>query len=208
MRIRFIILALSFLAFASVNAQHELGIKMGPSIMGFYGDQAYATQSTGSVSAGAFYRHRLGDRIFVQTELNYIQSGQIALRRNYPNVRYLELNYFQIPLMLGLRSQSKSIKPSVFTGPYFSGLASHSYSPLYSNVESSAYSVNQVNPSELDLGWILGLGVDYTIGPLFIMVDLRYNVGLKSLDNGSPGRTNHQLKQVGIQMNMGAGIRF
>ncbi|TNE80819.1 MAG: PorT family protein [Bacteroidetes bacterium] len=208
MNTRFVALIFSFLLFCSVQAQHELGVKMGPSIMGFYGSQAYATQSTGAVSAGALYRYRINEGMAFQMEVNYVQSGQIALRRNYPNVRYMELNYFQIPLLLHLRTKSGSIKPGIFTGPYLSSLASHAYSPLYYNIESSAYSLDQVNPSKLDLGWILGFGVDYDLGPLFLMADLRYNLGLKNLDNGNPGRTSNDLKQAGIQMNLGAGIRF
>lgn len=176
--------------------------------MKFYGEESYATQSLGAVSAGFFGRYSASSLLGIQAEMNYVKSGQIHVRRNFPTVRHLELSYLQIPVMARFKADLGRVQPSLLIGPYASVLMAQSYSQLYYSQEYSAYSVGEIRPATVDVGFVVGAGVDYVMGPAFILADLRYNQGLVNIDRGTVQRKPNRLKQLGVQMNIGAGFKF
>ena len=171
----------------------EFGLKAGLNLANLNGDYAFSTaqlspSSTWGFSAGAFFTYRFSDVFAVQPEVLYTRKGA-DLREGLFS---LKLEYIEFPLLLKFSlplPQDALVIPNVFAGPT---LAVNISSELSS--ETQPVNPNQESTETLDYGLVFGLGAKIPLLYGALTFDVRYTLGLKSIDES--------LNQLGAKNNV------
>jgi len=194
--------------FIAVNtyAQTSIGARVGSSIMGFTGNDKYATELGGSFSTAFFIRHQLESPWNLQAEINYQRSGYIYERKIFPRVHNLRLHYVRMPLLVGYRFKIGELSPSVFTGPSLGILNSVQGSRAYSSEGYIDDAISNQQTSKINMAWTAGISADYHFNNFFVTADMRYLQGLSSVDKGAATRARYDLHQSGLIFTAGVGI--
>jgi hypothetical protein len=144
---------------------------------------------------GAFVEFSFGDHISLQTELLYSskgwkqnvdftiaewdsETGTIS-EESITHIYKLKktLSYIELPLLLKVSLPLNKISPNLYAGPTF-GLNVISKYQEFGESEV-LYEENQKSETEIfDFGIAFGGGVDINLGPGFLIVDLRYSLGI------------------------------
>ncbi|NVO20596.1 MAG: PorT family protein [Bacteroidetes bacterium] len=169
--------------FCMLDSQAQIpGFNIGPKI-GYNTRKLSTDLSTitsdmdGAMQFGVFMR--IGKKIYVQPEANYvIKGGKFGLSNGQPDVK-LKLKTLTIPVMLGYRViNAKIFNVRVMAGPAFSFIidktippTDNSIFPIHdkSDIKNSTWSVQ------------LGGGVDV----LDFTLDVRYEIGVDNIYSGS-----------------------
>jgi hypothetical protein len=156
--------------------------------------------------AGGFLEYQIGNKLSLQTELNYQKKGAKLtsdLQGSVTTVRR-DFNYLTVPLLIKGTMHDSHLGDNwdltLFTGPYLGFLTS-----AHSNTKTgnSSTSVDLANSAEkTDWGVIFGGGVIYKLGNGGALVaELRYQMGLNTIDKEDKDLRN---KGMGITV----GYRF
>jgi hypothetical protein len=94
---------------------------------------------------------------------------------------WLNLSYLEIPVLAKLQIPSQgSIKPNIFAGPAIGLKLSGSVKAKYAG-ETETENIEDLKG--MDLGLVIGGGVDYLMGNKILTVDLRYTLGLGTISD-------------------------
>jgi hypothetical protein len=169
--VKMIILAVSFMAITSVQAQ-KIGVKAGVNIATVTGKDVAEVKQMTSFYAGVYKEFAVVPELFfIQPELLYSVQGYKANDTNYA------LGYMQIPVMARVY-MFKTI--SLEAGPQVGY-------KVNDNLE------NDDNINSFDASVAGGLGINFPVG---LSVSARYVHGLTNIDKDLD--VKHQVIQVGV----------
>jgi hypothetical protein len=156
--------------------------------------------------AGGFLEYKIGNKLSLQTELNYQKKGAKLtsdLQGSESTVRR-EFNYITVPLLLKGTFHDNQLGDNwdltIFTGPYLGYLTS-AHSNIKNGSNTAAVDIEK-QAEKTDLGVILGGGVIYKLANGgAVIAELRYQMGLNQIDKLDPDLRN---KGMGLTL----GYRF
>lgn len=182
-----------------MQGQVRFGIKAGMALdtqeeLGLLWDKS---QITSGFTVGGFIEYPFNEKLSLQTELNFQQKGEEHNSDDNNSAIRNEFNYLSVPLLVkGTFNDELGLKDGWnifgYTGPYYSYLTSAKF-----KVKEGSTTTNQDitgNSERNDWGMVFGGGVSYQIknaGKVFC--DLRYDMGLHSIDNDNPDLRNKVL---------------
>lgn len=183
-------LALGLIA-GGASAQAAVGVKAGANFANVSG--AADGEGMTGLSAGAYIAFALGDRLAVQIEGLYSARGASGLPIG-ANVlddaaapSEVRLRYIEVPLMLRVGYPGERLLPSIFLGPYAGFLlscglieADGTQGDCDDETRASWFS-----PRSTEYGFTVGGSLDWALGESTIFVDVRYALGLVSIQAGS-----------------------
>jgi hypothetical protein len=177
-----------FVYSAAVFAQDPItgltgkGFKLGLNLANFTGDDAPSDLSMRmGLAAGGFITYSFSDLFAVQPELLYSMKGaKYDVAGVEATAKY---DYIEIPILFKvLLSGSGNFKPNFYAGPAIDFL-------LSAKVDDQ--DVKDFTKST-DFGLIGGAGADFWMGTGKITFDLRYDIGLSSIDDsGTDAKVNN-----------------
>ncbi len=156
------------------------------------------------IQTGIVSEFEITDRFSLQTELLYSQKGHKLMFKgdsldfSIDGYESLKLNYFEVPLLLKYYIGSGGVNFHFNAGPYWSSLLGAKGKLKYDKVidgelESinEKYDVNNIygwNDDKVtftteDIGLMFGLGFKYDSGIGNILIDFRYSMSYRDLNN-------------------------
>lgn len=175
---------------AALEGQAAVGLRGGLRSAGLS-----SGQSTGTIAEpvfGAYLGFGLTDRLALQVEGVYgtrggtgLGLGTDALDPGAAPVD-LEMNYLEVPILLRVGFPGDRVLASFFAGPYAAFLLSCEVLPESGGLRScdDAGTTQRFSPRSTDLGVLGGAGLDLALAGSTVFVDVRYSLGLLSLESG------------------------
>jgi len=186
-----IALPLALLIAAPLQAQNiTFGVKGGINIADVSTDaidfEDLTSAKTGFVG-GAFATFGLGGVFALQPELLYSQKGFEFQDEVFDIDAQLATNYFEIPLLLKAQLGVAMLRPAVYAGPVLSFetscKAQGSEGGIDISVDCDADDEGFANRKTTDVGAVFGANLDIMLGPVVLIVDGRYQLGLTNLND-------------------------
>ncbi len=191
-----------FAAFSQSNV--AFGGKAGFSQSELYGNDIEDVNFRNSIAAGAFLKISPVSFFAIQPEFLFRKKGAVH-ERNALNIQEkYEINYFEVPVLAKLRLPiADVVYPNIFAGPYYAYRTSASYTVQQTDTDVMVERNVDINRS--DYGGIVGAGVDFELGILFLSMDARYGFGAEEIED-----TNDALDLKNRDWNVmgGVGIIF
>jgi hypothetical protein len=233
-RIRQFIPILFFAVFAAASyAQTSIGVYGGISsnrmssaslALDFLDGILPQAKSMTGVRFGVFTEFPLADRLAFQTGLDYAEKG-FSFRENF-NVNVLEfpipvgatvnarMKYFEVPLVAKYTLGSGGVKPYLKAGGtlgYASSAMLQAKARVLIPVEVARIPIglNSSLVNRLEVGAVIGGGVELPAGPGSMMLDVQYTHGLSSVINTPvvdlKARNSSFGVSIGYKIPIGAG---
>ncbi len=147
-----------------------------------------APENKTGFAIGGFVSLRLANMLTLEPQLLFMQKGATGKGSvNNTTVDYtVSYNYLEIPVLVKLEiplAGNVAVKPNVFAGPAF---ALRVGTPNVTS-KTSTQTVDQdiQNSSSTDFGLVFGAGARFPGFMRGILVDLRYTLGLSTIDNSA-----------------------
>ncbi len=172
-----------FLLAGQISAQPDidLGIKAGLNLANFSGDDAQGLDVKTGIAVGAFMGVNFPGGLTIQPEALYSMKGSkdegmgIELK--------FEFDYLEIPVLLKYSIPTPGmVKPALFFGPAV-GILLKGDITLSIGDQSGTLDAKDYLKST-DFGLVFGGGVDFSVGKGKIITDIRYTLGLSTVDDG------------------------
>jgi hypothetical protein len=173
----------SFVSFAQIH----LGLKAGLNIANIGGSDAdqlvgQSLDTKTGFSGGVFFNYQFNNMFAIQPEAYYSMKGATYSVSGADLT--VSLDYIEIPVLLKLiiPVEGSNIKPSIFAGPAIGFNTTHKM-----KVEVSGQSVEMDIPDtkSTDFSLAFGGGIDFALGKGLLGADIRYILGLSTIDNSS-----------------------
>ena len=178
-------LAVSFMAFTTVQAQEDatkFGIKGGVNFSNFYTDNVDDNNVLTGFNVGLFAKMPVSENISFQTEISYTGKGA-ELIYNYAIVNgtaQFKLNYIEVPLLLVVNlTQNLNIHAGPYAAYLISGKTTNKSDSGSYNFEDN---VNVDDFNRFDAGLAGGVGLDLES----VSFGVRYNYGLTKIGKDDP----------------------
>ncbi|NIM19346.1 MAG: outer membrane beta-barrel protein [Candidatus Latescibacteria bacterium] len=191
----------------------SVGVKGGINIAKLNGDDAEGAESKTDFIGGVFVSIGIDRIVSLQPEILLSRKGAQGTAFGYEGE--VELNYLEIPLLFKASLPSDgAIIPHLFVGPALSfslsARATGKSSGFFGVSEQTVELDDQVQ--DFDLGLVFGGGLNFNFVSAIIVVDGRYNLGLKSIDAESKslgiGESDFDLKNGVFSIMIGAAASF
>ena len=161
------------------------GIKVGMNLANFYdvGDEFDGGDLKPKMGfcGGAFIAFGVGRVVVIQPELLYSQKGaKFDVEFMDWKITYM-FNYLEIPIFIKtvFPVQGK-VKPNLFLGPYFGFTITDPQGRV--EIDGTIEETDLTDVENTDFGVVFGSGVDFELGKGKIVFDVRYDLGLATLD--------------------------
>lgn len=178
------ILALAVLAVPADAQKVSVGLKAGPNFVTLSGDDVSNVESFARVIGGGFMVVQFGNNLAFQPEVLYAQKG--AKDVDGDEIMKLKLDYFEVPLLLRAHpALTGRFLPHVIAGPTIAYNSNCDASLSEAGVEATIDCDDLMPLKDWDFGVAMGGGVDMAVGKAFIVLDLRYTLGLSNIDDDS-----------------------
>ena len=176
-------LLLALLAAPQVQAQSvDLGVKGGINVATISTDipdiEQIKKSQTGFVG-GAFAAFGLGSVFSIQPELLYSQKGFAAEEQGAE--ANLRTNYFEIPLLLKANLDAGMLRPAIYAGPVVSFESNCDLTVIGVTVSCDEDADGFAERKTTDWGLDFGANLDIFVGPVMLVADIRYQLGLTNL---------------------------
>ena len=199
------LLSLTFIALfiTPLNAQMQIGPKAGLNIANFVGDDAnffgIDLESRTGFTGGIFFMFQFSSLFAIQPEAYYTMKGAILSGEN-SDITW-SLDYIEVPVLLKLIIPvgGSNIRPSVFAGP------SVGFNTTAKIKSESAEQDIKEDIKSTDFGLVFGGGIGIMIGKNELGFDIRYILGLSSLDDDTSSNAD-DIKNAVISFNMYFGF--
>ena len=188
-----------------LNAQMQIGLKGGINISNVVGDDAnffgMDLDSRTGFSGGVFFMYQFSELFAIQPEAYYTLKGA-TLSVNGADLTF-SFDYFEIPFLLKLiiPVEGSNIRPSIFAGPSV-GFNTTAKIKGEANGESDEHDLKDDTKST-DFSLAFGGGIGFIIGKNELGFDVRYILGLQSIDDTSD---NADVKNTVIAFNIYFGF--
>ena len=173
-------LALSFMAFTTVQAQEDatkFGIKGGVNFSNFYTDNVDDNNVLTGFNLGLFAKMPVSENISFQTEISYTGKGAELVYNNaiVNGTAQFKLNYIEVPLLLVVNlTQNLNIHAGPYAAYLISGKTTNKSDSGSYNFEDN---VNVDDFNRFDAGLAGGVGLDLES----VSFGVRYNYGLTKI---------------------------
>lgn len=185
---RLFVVAFVFAVLWAVNARADAewttGVKAGLSIATVGGDavgEADDVESRTTFAGGFFAQANLSPHFGLRFEGLFVGKGA---RGNEGDIEgTLEFGYVELPMLLvGRAPVSQTITLSAFAGPTLGINVGAD-----AEVAFGAFSIDQDISDQIadfEFGLAFGVGADFEVGSVVLVLDARYDMGLTSIDDG------------------------
>jgi hypothetical protein len=187
-------------------AQMQIGPKAGINIANLGGDDAdelvgESLDSKTGFGGGIFFMYQFSNMFAIQPEAYYSMKG--ATYKEGGGELTITLDYFEVPLLLKLiiPIEGSNIRPSIFAGPAI-GFNTTAKLKVEFDGESEEEDLKDDTEST-DFSLVFGGGIGFMVGKNELGVDIRYILGLSTIDNSSDA---FDLKNNAININVYFGF--
>jgi opacity protein-like surface antigen len=168
-------------------AEWSFGLKGGLDLAKLSGDIEDFGWKMGA-SGGAFFRWPIGSIFAVQPEVLIAMKGakETGELLDIPFERFVKLTYLEIPLLVKACMPARgNIRPNLYAGPAVGFKLGARI-----RVEAMGYAIEDdvEDVRSTDFGFIGGAGLDYRLNSHYLLVDVRYEAGLATIDDSSEKR--------------------
>jgi len=192
--------AILFFAVAAVDAsalgKFTLGVKSGLNSANLRIKSDITTssyQNRSEFAWGGFISYKISPLFSVQVEVLDSPKGSkllsgIAGTSQDITVMY---NYTEVPLLIKwAQGFGSRLIPSLYAGPYWAKLREAKIS-----TRDRFDEITEPLPDQrsTDLGIIFGFSLSYSLGPVALIGDIRYSLGLVDVDEGAGETINHRV---------------
>jgi len=175
-------------AFTSISlAQMQLGLKAGLNIANIGGSDVdelvgQSLDSKTTFAGGIFFMYQFSDMFAIQPEAYYSMKGATYSEGGVDLT--ISLDYIEIPLLLKfiIPIKGSNIRPSIFAGPAIGFNTTHKMKVEYSG-QSAEEDIPDTKSTDFSLAF--GGGVGFPVGNGELGVDVRYILGLSTIDDSS-----------------------
>lgn len=191
-----------------------LGAKGGINIADFSVDDEEATDTdtrTGVVG-GLFASFGLGKVLAIRPEVLWAGKGATALDVEGEGVDLeFELDYVEVPVLLGARLASAGpVRPVLYAGPVVSFETSCEVEASVGGGEAEGVDCDDPEADALerkstDFGVAFGGGLEVGSGPVVLVLDGRYTLGLVDIDDSMDAT---EVRNRALSLMAGIGIRI
>jgi len=187
-----------------LNAQMQIGPKAGLNIANIVGDDAnffgLDLDSRTGFTGGIFFMYQFSDLFAIQPEVYYTMKGA-TLSTNGADITF-SIDYIEVPVLLKviIPVEGSNIRPSIFAGPSL-GFNTTAKLKVEADGESSEEDLEDINSTEF--GLVFGGGVGIMIGKNELGLDIRYILGLSTIDDSAD---NQDVKSTVISFNIYFGF--
>jgi opacity protein-like surface antigen len=187
-----IFVALAVLAVPADAQKVSVGLKAGPNFVTLAGDGVSDVESFARMIGGGFMVVQLGNNFAFQPELLYAQKGGKEVDAD--EIMKLKLDYIEVPLLLrAFPTMTGRFLPHLLAGPTVAYNSNCDAEITEAGVATTVDCDDLLPLKDWDLGVALGGGVDMAVGKAFLVLDLRYTLGLTSIDDDSnPSDIKHR----------------
>ena len=161
------------------------GIKFGLNIAKFTGDDAEGSENLTGLVVGGHLRFGAGF-LSIQPELLFTRKGVKTndIEEGTSVEIKIKNDYLEIPVLIRLGfGHSPGLKPSLFAGPSAALLVSSRGLTTFGGGQSSIEVDANHLFKEFELGFVIGAGIDFTLGFRTLLFEIRYSGGLSSIDD-------------------------
>ncbi|HEU4929075.1 MAG TPA: porin family protein [Candidatus Krumholzibacteria bacterium] len=178
--------ALAAAAGAHARAAWTVGIKGGPCMATLRGDDAGGAGTRTSFGGGAFAEGEFSENVSLRVEGLFLGKG--ASFHDADQDEELSLDYFEIPILFVLQLPvSLETTLSAFAGPAIGLNMGAEYESTFGTSTVTEDVDDQF--SNVDLGLVLGAGVNVAVRSIVIGLDARFDLGLTGVgEDDLPGQ--------------------
>lgn len=184
----------------TATAQGQIGVVLGATFSTLRGIDGLDNR-TGLVGGISIVLPSHGV-LSLQTEALWINKGAKA---STADPEGLKLSYFEIPILARLNlSRDGTVHPHAYAGPYL-GIQ------IDCSVKGTASSCNDipgVSTKSVDVGGLVGGGVDFDFGPLVLTGGARYSFGVSRVADFEFGSVKESARNGAFALYAGAAIRL
>ncbi len=198
-------LPLALLIAAPLPAQTTIGVKGGINVADVSTnvvDVSDLVDSKTGFVGGGFVTLGLGSLFAVQPELLYSQKGFNAEEGGLS--AQLNTNYIEIPVLLKAQFKLAMLRPAVYAGPVVSFETTCNLDLLGVTFDCDDDDEGFDQRKKTDWGAVFGANLDFFLGPLTLILDGRYQLGLTNLADDPEG--NDEIKTRVWQFMAGVGF--
>ena len=143
-----------------------------------------------------------GGSLGLQTGLLFTSKGAKGSTSNADGV---QLDYIEVPLALRLSLGSGSnINPHVYAGPYLGFKIDCKVDGFSGDCDD----VPGVSTKTVDIGGVVGGGLDFSFGPLVLITGLRYGFGVSNVADFEFGSVRESAKNGSFAIYTGLAIKL
>jgi len=186
MKYRFapLLVVLLIMAVSLAHAQKITGgLQAGMNLANLHGDGVEDSKFKLGFCGGGFVAFGLGKVVVIQPELLYSQKGakwEEEILGETWRATYM-LNYLEMPVLVKLTMPVQGkVKPNLFMGPYFGITITNPRGKI--EVDGMTMEEDLVGVKDTDFGVVFGGGIDFALSKGKIVFDVRYSLGLTTLD--------------------------
>jgi hypothetical protein len=148
------------------------GIKGGANLANLTGEDVFHNSTSPGGIGGVFARYGLSDTWSLQPEVLYSMRGAEFSTEGIENEQ--QFSYLEIPVLARAAwRQEQTLRPSLFAGPSLGILLENKI------VEGAELDITDES-NGIDVGVIVGGGLDYALGAGALLFDVRYERGVTS----------------------------
>jgi hypothetical protein len=172
MKIKFLLTLLFVvgLGFTSMAQSISVGPRVGFTSSKIVGD--LTTNAVEGLQVGAVLNYGINDMLSVQPELLLVQKGGSFFGNS------MKMNFLEVPVLAKASFELGEFTGFATGGPTFGYLMNGSFKDR----EGSEDMEFEDGDKRLELGASLGVGLGYNVGPGTLNLDVRYGLGLSSLN--------------------------
>ena len=178
---------------AVAEAQTAAGFRGGLRMSGL--DTGQETEGVNGFVVGGYFGVGLSDRVALQLELAYGERGADGVRIGADELNpdappsNLSMRYLDIPVLLRTGFPGERFMPSFFVGPYAGFLLGCEITPQSGETRDCDQegATERFSPRSTEFGMVAGAGLDMAMGESTIFAELRYTLGLLSVQSGESG---------------------
>ncbi len=169
-------------------AQMQIGPRAGLNIANLGGDDAdelvgQSLDSKTGFNVGIFFMYQFSNMFAIQPEAYYSMKG--ATYKESGGELTVTLDYFEVPLLLKLiiPLEGSNIRPSIFAGP---AIGFNTTSKIKVEFDGESEEVDMKDDTKsTDFSLVFGGGIGFMVGKNELGFDIRYILGLSSIDDSS-----------------------
>lgn len=186
---------------ASAHAQGQIGVLLGATYSSLRGIDGLDSR-TGLVGGASIVLPSSGLLAF-QPEALFVNKGAKA---STGDPEGLKLSYFELPLLLRLRlgGGEGSVHPHAYAGPYLGIQIDCSVQGNSADCDD----VPGVSTKSVDVGGVLGGGLDFDFGPLVLTGGARYSFGVSKVADFEFSQVRESARNGTFALYAGAAIRL
>jgi len=143
-----------------------------------------------------------GGALGLQTGLLFTSKGAKGSTSNADGV---QLDYVEVPLALRLSlGQGSNINPHVYAGPYLGFKIDCKVEGFSGDCDD----IPGVSTKSVDIGGVVGGGLDFSFGPLVLITGLRYGFGISTVADFEFGSVRESAKNGSFAIYTGLAIKL